>query len=192
MYAFLKQQDQVSAVISCHNSAYILQSTSQDELSQASKYYANLETVNCYSDIDDAAIKVALRMPPEIHDEVLAQVQETLGDVLTPVTSGHEWMDLILPGVDKGRGIQRLQDEWGIKDSEIAAFGDSQNDLEMLNKAKFSFAMDNAHHKVKSAARYRAPHNNQEGVLQIVDHIIANDFGSELFLQLAGKAGLKQ
>ena len=45
------------------------------------------------------------------------------------------------------------------------AFGDSGNDIEMLQQAGFGFAMANARPHVKAVARYHAPHNNEEGVL---------------------------
>ena len=39
----------------------------------------------------------------------------------------------------------------------------------MLRQAGFSFAMANAKPHIKAAARYEAPHNNDEGVLDVIE-----------------------
>ncbi|WP_299734878.1 Cof-type HAD-IIB family hydrolase [uncultured Endozoicomonas sp.] len=187
-YQFLERLEQVSAVICGRNGAYILNTASAEDLSNANKYYQHHEAINSYGDINDTAIKIALRMPADIHDAVLAQANEQLGDVLVPVTSGHEWMDLIMPGIHKAHGIQLLQEQWGIADHEIAAFGDSGNDMEMLEKAAFSFAMDNANHHVQSVARYKAPGNNHEGVLHVIDYILTDELDNAGFQQEFGKS----
>lgn len=58
-----------------------------------------------------------------------------LGDIMVPVTTGHGSIDLIIPGVHKANGLRILQARWGIEDSEVVAFGDSGNDVEMLRQA---------------------------------------------------------
>ncbi|STV49733.1 hydrolase [Klebsiella pneumoniae subsp. ozaenae] len=72
----------------------------------------------------------------------------------------------------KANGLRILQQRWGIEDHEVVAFGDSGNDIEMLQHAGFGFAMANAREDVKAVARYQAPHNNEEGVLQIIDKVL--------------------
>ena len=42
----------------------------------------------------------------------------------------------------------------GISEAQTIAFGDSDNDLEMLGCAKFSYAKANARPAVKAAARF--------------------------------------
>ncbi|WP_163505180.1 HAD hydrolase family protein, partial [Escherichia coli] len=74
---------------------------------------------------------------------------------------------LIIPGVHKANGLRILQERWGIDNHEVVAFGDSGNDIEMLQHAGFGFAMANAKAEVKAVASHHAPHNNEEGVLHI-------------------------
>lgn len=57
-----------------------------------------------------------------------------LGDIMVPVTTGHGSIDLIIHGVHKANGLRILQARWGIEDSEVVAFGDSGNDVEMLRR----------------------------------------------------------
>jgi hydroxymethylpyrimidine pyrophosphatase-like HAD family hydrolase len=65
-----------------------------------------------------------------------------------------------------------LQKLWGISDEETAAFGDSGNDIEMLQHVAYSFAMANASDDVKKAAKYRALSNNEEGVLAAIEQLL--------------------
>ena len=65
-----------------------------------------------------------------------------------------------------------LQEKWGISETEILAFGDSGNDLEMLAHAYYSYAMENGNEMVKKTARFTAPSNNDNGVLDIIDEYI--------------------
>ena len=48
------------------------------------------------------------------------------------------------------------------------AFGDQLNDLEMLNRAYYSFAIGNARPEIKAAARFQADTNVNDGVLKIL------------------------
>lgn len=171
-YQFLETLKEVTAIVCGRNSAYVLNTADPAEVANARNHYQRLELIQGYQEVNDTILKIAIKISPVIHDAVLEAARETLGDVLVSVTSGHEWIDLIIPGVHKAHGIHLLQEQWNIADDEVAAFGDSGNDMEMLQKAGFSFAMNNASDSVRQVARYSAPGNNDEGVLEIIDHIL--------------------
>ncbi|HBP96280.1 MAG TPA: HAD family hydrolase, partial [Pantoea agglomerans] len=75
----------------------------------------------------------------------------------------------------KAHGLDLLAQRWGIAHDQVLAFGDGGNDLEMLRQSGFSFAMDNAPQRVKQAARYAAPSNNEQGVLQVIEQMLAGE-----------------
>ncbi len=54
-------------------------------------------------------------------------------------------------------------------------FGDYLNDLEMMSKAHYSFAMENAHPDIKKAARYRAKSNDENGVVEMLQQMVNLD-----------------
>ena len=54
----------------------------------------------------------------------------------------------------------------------MVAFGDSGNDVEMLRQSGFSFAMANAKPHIKAVARFEAQHNNDEGVLNVIEKVL--------------------
>ncbi|WP_257282981.1 Cof-type HAD-IIB family hydrolase [Endozoicomonas sp. SESOKO1] len=187
VYPFLESLKEVTAIICGRNSAYVLNTGDPDEVANARNHYQRLELIQAYQDISDTVLKIAIKMSPVIHNAILQAARETLEDVLVPVTSGHQWIDLIIPGVHKAHGIHLLQEQWSIADAEVAAFGDSDNDMEMLQKAGFSFAMNNASDSVRRVARYSAPGNNDEGVLDTIDHILSGAM-DKLSLNTSGGA----
>ena len=58
----------------------------------------------------------------------------------------------------------------GIDPSEVIAFGDSENDIEMLRAAGIGVAMDNGTPECKAAADYVAPDCDDEGILRALEH----------------------
>ena len=57
-----------------------------------------------------------------------------------------------------------------LKPEQIMAFGDSENDIEMLELAGISYAMENAEEAVKEIATKVAPANSQAGVYQVLEN----------------------
>ena len=80
---------------------------------------------------------------------------------------------MIIPGINKAHGINLLMERWKISDAETMAFGDSGNDLEMLEQATYGFAMANAKEAIKKIADYTISSNEEHGVLEVVDWYIS-------------------
>lgn len=160
-------------VIACgKSSAYTLKAYDDALKTMAAKYYHRLEMVDNFDHLNDIFFKFGLNLPDETIPEVQALIHAELGDIMVPVTTGHGNIDLIIPGVHKANGLRILQQRWGINDSEVVAFGDSGNDVEMLRQAGFSFTMANAKPHIKAVARFEAPHNNHQGVLDVIEKVL--------------------
>ena len=71
--------------------------------------------------------------------------------------------------VNKGSALQYFLRYFDAKPSELIAFGDGMNDKEMLELAGYSYAMENAEPALKKIAKYEAPSNNTDGVLEVLD-----------------------
>lgn len=160
-------------IIACgKRSAYTLNRYNDALKTVAAKYYHRLELVDDFNHLDDTILKFGLNVPDSLIPEIQPKLHAALGDMVTAVATYYGSIDLIIPGVHKANGLRILQQRWGIEDHEVVAFGDSGNDIEMLQHAGFGFAMANAREDVKAVARYQAPHNNEEGVLQIIDKVL--------------------
>lgn len=80
--------------------------------------------------------------------------------------AGDVWVDFVSKRGGKGSAIRDIQKGLGISPEETMVFGDNINDLEMLDCAKYSFAVGNARPEVKKAARFIADTNVNDGVLK--------------------------
>jgi len=75
-------------------------------------------------------------------------------------------------GVSKGTAAAQLCARLDIAHAETAAFGDADNDLEMLELAGTAVAMQNATPAVKAVAQVTAPPNTEDGVAAILERWI--------------------
>jgi hypothetical protein len=74
--------------------------------------------------------------------------------------------------VNKGKAVQTIQESLGILPEETMAFGDQLNDIEMLGRAYYSFAVANAREEVRKAARFQADSNENDGVLKVLKTLL--------------------
>lgn len=89
--------------------------------------------------------------------------------------------DVISQGTSKLEGIHKLGEIYQFHPQQVMAFGDSANDLEMLEGVGVGVAMGNASRKVKLAANYVTTSNNQDGIAKALAHfgLIANQASTE-------------
>lgn len=81
-------------------------------------------------------------------------------DCLEYVTGGANNIEITSKAATKGNCIRFLSDLTGISLSETAAFGDTENDLSMLNTVGISVAMKNADEDVRKICSYCTDFDN--------------------------------
>lgn len=84
------------------------------------------------------------------------------------VTSGAQWLDILYPNSHKGVGIKVLQQYFGLKKEEIAAFGDNYNDTEMLEAVGYPVAMNSGKEGIIELCPYHTD-RVEDTVRQILD-----------------------
>ena len=72
----------------------------------------------------------------------------------------------------KSKALAELSRIWGIDKSEIAAFGDDLNDIDMLGYAGIGIAMGNALDEVKACAGYICDTNDNDGIAKWLEENI--------------------
>lgn len=89
------------------------------------------------------------------------------------VTRAVPGMLEILPfGSSKGKGVQKLLEHCGINSHHCMAFGDGENDIEMIQLVRYGIAMDNAREELKKVAFGVTLSNSQDGVAHILDMLM--------------------
>ena len=120
----------------------------------------------------EEVLKMSIMVDEAQAAEITRQINTAFAGRLSAVTSGYGAIDIIQEGLHKAWGLRQLMDRWQIKSKEIMAFGDSENDLEMLELADFSYAMENGDEKIKRIASRLAPANSEAGVLQVIEQYL--------------------
>lgn len=65
-----------------------------------------------------------------------------------------------------------MQKKFGITREQTMVFGDYLNDLEMMQQAYFSYAMENAHPDVKKVSNFLAKSNEENGVTVVLQQML--------------------
>jgi Cof subfamily protein (haloacid dehalogenase superfamily) len=158
------------------NSAYYFDGMEESWLVKMRHYCHRLRPIHQLDETgDDRLFKFALNLSDDYIEPLMADIEHLHQGKVAATSSGHGSVDLIVPGHHKANGLNLLAQRWGISHDQVLAFGDGGNDLEMLKQSGFSFAMANAPDRVKQAARYLAPANNQQGVLQVIEQMLAGE-----------------
>ncbi len=79
-------------------------------------------------------------------------------------SSRSDNVEIMMPGIDKGRALRFLAERLGIPRARVMAFGDNTNDLPMLDYAGISVAMENGEASVRARAQLIAPDHGEGGV----------------------------
>ena len=135
------------------------------------KLYQRLNFVDEFdSSLFGGVLKMSMVVGEERLDSVLQEINDLFDGHVRAVSSGYGCIDILQDGIHKAWGLEELLRRWDLKAEQIMAFGDSENDIEMLELAGISYAMENAEEAVKRVATKVAPANSQAGVYKVLEN----------------------
>ena len=135
------------------------------------KLYQRMNFVDEFdSSLFGGVLKMSMVVGEERLDSVLQEVNDLFDGRVRAVSSGYGCIDILQDGIHKAWGLEELLKRWNLKPEQIMAFGDSENDIEMLEMAGISYAMENAEEAVKRVATKVAPANSQAGVYKVLEN----------------------
>jgi len=91
------------------------------------------------------------------------------------ITCGNRLGEIMTPSATKAWGIKSAAAHWGLGLSDVVAFGDETNDVEMILESGLGIAMANAHPEVKEAADRITASNDEDGVAVVLEELLAGD-----------------
>jgi Cof subfamily protein (haloacid dehalogenase superfamily) len=105
---------------------------------------------------------------------------DLLGERMRARFSDRLWVTKSLPkflefatlGVSKGSGLEFLAERLAFSRDRTIAFGDGENDVELVKWAGYGIAVENAHERVKVAADWICPPAAEEGVAQVLEALL--------------------
>lgn len=134
--------------------------------------YTELKLVDTYDEITSDFVKITLYDENEQCPTLRPHLSE-FDQHAYIVVSEAAWIDIANAGVHKGNTVAKLQALLNVTEAETMVFGDGLNDIELMARAQFSFAMRNAYEETKAAARYVTLSNDEDGVLQTILQFLA-------------------
>lgn len=168
-------QDQF--VVTAMNGGFVKKGTVFTELDKfmtpemIEKLYQRLNFVDEFdSSLFGGVLKMSMVVGEERLDSVLQEINDLFDGHVRAVSSGYGCIDILQDGIHKAWGLVELLKRWNLKPEQIMAFGDSENDIEMLELAGISYAMENAEEAVKRVATKVAPANSQAGVYKVLEN----------------------
>lgn len=140
-------------------------------------YRTNLEIVDDISEIDlDNVVQFSVMDLIGVEKNCGNKYDKKWWDLLTVAESGYNWLDITAKNVSKGDALEKIVNYLGINFDNVIAFGDNHNDLSMLKKVKYSFAVSNARKEVIDISKYITKSNNEDGVLLVLNKILEGDY----------------
>ena len=168
-------QDQF--VVTAMNGGFVKKGTVFTELDKfmtpemIEKLYQRMNFVDEFdSSLFGGVLKMSMVVGEERLDSVLQEINDLFDGHVRAVSSGYGCIDILQDGIHKAWGLVELLKRWNLKPEQIMAFGDSENDIEMLELAGISYAMENAEEAVKRVATKVAPANSQAGVYKVLEN----------------------
>lgn len=160
----------VYTVLCGKNSAYI-ETKDQKFILEVEKYYHHYEILDSLDEVTDEILKIALFHFDSAENFIYPYYKE-FENQYKIVVSGKTWVDIMDKNINKGVALDGLKRALKLETEEVLAFGDYLNDYEMMQEAYYSYAMKNAHPELKKVAKFEAPSNNENGVVEVIKQLI--------------------
>jgi Cof subfamily protein (haloacid dehalogenase superfamily) len=148
------------------------------EINDANRAYADFQNLELHPVgplldwLEQPPTKLVVVDDPKVLDAYEVRMKAAFGDRLYISKSLPYFLEFASPLVTKGSGLQFLAEHLGFVASDAIAFGDGENDVELVEWAGYGIAVANAHERVKAVADYVCPPVDEEGVAQVIEALL--------------------
>lgn len=136
----------------------------------------NLKTVNFdrmkFDEEQNYIYKICFIDRPEKIIEKRKKIPKEIVEKYEITSSVPEYLEIVKKGIKKSEAIKVVMKKYDIKQEEVMAIGDGENDVEMLEFAGLGIAMENAKEEVKRFANDVTTSNNCDGVANAIEKYI--------------------
>lgn len=108
---------------------------------------------------------------PRMKDEIWKHLTQISKDIYI-TSSVAQLIEISHKDAGKHSGLCFIKDHLNLSRQQIAAFGDGDNDVDLLQAAGIGIAMENASPKCKSAANAITKRHDEDGVAWGIKHIL--------------------
>jgi len=158
-----------------HLNVYVDDELYVSEVTPEARAYADFQdlTIHAVGDLlawlDRPPTKLVAVGERHAMDKLEVELKERFDGRLYISKSLPEFLELAAPGVTKAEGLSFAAELLGVDLSRIVAFGDGENDVELVRAVGYGVAVANAHERVLEAADFVCPRDRDEGVAQVIE-----------------------
>ncbi|NRD78403.1 HAD family phosphatase [Bacillus sp. BRMEA1] len=111
-------------------------------------------------------------------EDQLKKIRSHLSEIHAEMIEQRSWaapwhvIEIIKSGLNKAVGLKKAADYYGIPTDRVIAFGDEDNDLEMIEYAGYGVAMGNAIEELKNIANDVTLTNEENGVALYLEDLL--------------------
>jgi len=127
------------------------------------------EVGNLLQWLSEPPTKLVVIDDPHVLDELEQRMKTRFDGRLYISKSLPFFLEFASPDVTKASGLEFLSEHLGFSREGTVAFGDGENDIELVDWAGYGVAVENAHDRVKEVADFVCPPVDEEGVAQVIE-----------------------
>lgn len=148
------------------------------EITPGARQYADFQHIEVHAVgplldwLERPPTKLVVIGDPAVLDGLKARLQGRFAGRLYISKSLPYFLELASPDVTKGSGLAFLAERIGFTPAQTVAFGDGENDVELLDWAGYAVAVANAHESVLAIADFVCPSVEDEGVAQTIEALL--------------------
>ena len=158
-----------------HLNCYVGDELYVAEVTEEARSYADFQGLEIHAVgpladwLDREPTKLVAVGDPLALDELEGRLKRRFGGRLYISKSLPYFLEFAHPEVTKAAGMDFLAERLGIAPEQAVAFGDGENDVELLEWAGYAVAVANAHERVLAVADLVCPRASEEGVAQVLE-----------------------
>jgi len=145
------------------------------EITPGARQYADFQNIELHPVgdllewLDEPPTKLVVIDDPAVLDGLKQRMIDRFDGRLYISTSLPYFLEFASPDVTKAAGLDFVAEHLGFARERTVAFGDGENDIELVDWAAFGVAVENAHDRVKELADLICPPVTEEGVAQVLE-----------------------
>ncbi len=160
-------------VYSTDDTAYIPRAFADLVMDRHLKYFQKIVIFDDVADIKVPIFKVTMNWRHFDESQFYTAAKQVLGHTVHVTETGTGAIDIVPAGVNKAVGLQVLADHLRIDMTQVVAFGDGGNDIEMLTHVGYPFIMP----KTQLVGDFLpvVADNNHDGVSRTILQLLAKN-----------------
>ncbi len=147
-------------------------------VTEAARSYAGFQKLeihevgNLLDWLSEPPTKLVCAGDPVALDGVEGRMKDRFGERMYISKSLPYFLEFAAPGITKGSGLDFLAAHMGFTPEQTIAFGDGENDVQLVEWAGYGIAVANAHPRVKAVADWVCPSAEEQGVAQVLEALV--------------------